>query len=536
MGRRKNEGLGGRFFISSIILLFSFCSLLTIPILAEERESIELPEVVITGEDRSLLDREKKEEILFPEREKMDLEKESAKALFPEGAVKHERRYLEEKVPPSSFEIFYGSYNSLDYEFFHKQRIQEWNYLINVGGASSGGFDWREEEISSLYSTSSTSRHSLKGEVYRYGERWGIEGVADYGIKNSYLPYQRRSEAISAGGIRLGGVMTISPKIDLGIGIGFGGGDMRETNTTSTSSDLNLEFNTLVKELPVGIGVGREDFSINSKRIEISNLFIQSKDLNLHPFSLDARVGIDHHHHGHNQELNLSLLLSFPWRDRTQIFLGCEKGMKNLSFEELYLETDYVTPNKDLRPVRMGEIKAGGSYRFTREAFFNLLLFVKDAKDYIVLEDEDRDYLYRPTNIDASIWGAQIEAKGYLTPYLIQNSFLVYTTTKGDQEGKIVPFIPNWKANLLLKYFNGHGLEVILNPEYVGQRQDGLWESTRKELPGYLLVHAHLAQSFLNKNLTLFLYGKNLLAQNYLERWGYPGWPCTFGGGFNWKF
>lgn len=518
--------------LSAVIL--TICVLLSLPsplLAREKKDGIELPEMVITGEDRSVLTREeKKEELLVPESEDIDLEKESARESLPGYIAKREKRYLEEKYLPSFFEVSYGSHNTLDYKLVHRQRVRRFNYLIKADSGSSDGFDW--EDYSSF---GNISRHSLEGEVGFHHEDWGVEGAVDYGMERIYLPYQDKTENISAGGIRLGGIMAISPRTDIGAGIKFSGGSMQEEDITSTSIGSNFEFNTLLGNLPVGIGTRTEHFLIDSQETDITSLFAQSKGLGLDSFCLDIRAGVDNHK-DHNQELNLGLDLSWPWGEMGRLSLGYEKEMKGLSFKELYLDNNYVTPNKDLLPVRMEELRFRGNYRLSKEAFFNFTLFAQEARDYIVLEDGNSDHLYSPTNIDASITGAEIEVRSYLTPHLTQRSSLKFTRAQSKEEGRVVPLIPAWKAALLLKYLSEHGLEVSLNPEYVGQRKDGLDEAASEELDGYFLLHARLAQYFFNNALTLFLYGKNLLDEEYLERIGYPGWPRSYGGGFIWRF
>lgn len=515
--------------VTTILLIYTLF-LSTQVLLADKRDGIELPEMVITGEDQSRLTREeKKEEFLIPEREKIGLEKESAKEALPGQIVKREKLYLEEEYPLSFFELSYGSYNTLDYRLVSRQRREGIDYLLSLGGGFSDGFDW--EETSSF---GRVSRHHLEGEVGLHRQGWGVGGAVDYGIRKISLPYGDVTEDISAGGVRLGGVMSISPKADIGAGVEFAGGNMREEDISSTKLTYNLEFNTLMNELPIGIGARMEHSLIEQEVVDIYRLFAQSKGISLDPFRMDIRAGVDNHK-DQRQELNLGLSLSWPWREGRRLFLEYERRMENPSFKDLYLENDYVIPNKELLPLRRGELRLGVDYRYSKEAFFDLVLFTKDLRDYAVLKEE-RDHLYTPANIDASIWGLEMGLKSRLADHLTQSSSLVYTSARSREEDGVVPFVPDWRASLLLRYLNERGFEASLNPEYVSRQKDGLLEETYKKLPSYFLLNARLAQHLFKDSLSVFLYGKNLFNEEYKERYHYPGWPATFGGGFIWRF
>jgi outer membrane receptor protein involved in Fe transport len=235
------------------------------------------------------------------------------------------------------------------------------------------------------------------------------------------------------------------------------------------------------------------------------------------------------------QELRGLFKASLPFLEKGTFFLEAKRWMENPNFASLYVQNDYMEPEEDLLPARKAEYGIGVEYHPGGSLSLEAKAFYQDSEDLIVLGDEDEDDLYSPVNLDGRILGVRSEITHYTGSRLVQRLSLLYRDPRAE-EGKTIPFIPNLEVEYLLRYFTPWGFEILLNPRYSGESMDGLKDSTAKEIPSYLLVDAKISQRLLKDRLTLFIYGENILGEDYMVRRNYPGPPALFGFGLRLRF
>lgn len=507
-------------------------TIIFIPISLYSKEEIELPELTIEGEDISIFIMEKREEVSLQEGPKMDpfLDKGVPEGLHPLHPLKEGILYPDEKFPLSFFEVSYGSWNRLRYTLSHGQDLPGLDYLIHTSGGSWDGFTWKEKTFDRI----STSQ--LKADISYHRDRWGVKGGFSFDTKTIYLPYQEKTDFISSGNIRIGGTIAPIPSLQITKDLSIENGRFLEREKEGRSILGTILFDTRLDGFPLYIGLNTRRIRLDEEERDTMSLFLGSNGILVGPISMEIRVGVDQHKDYPPSELHGLLKFSLPMKEDGMVFLETRRWIDNPDFATLYLANDYIDVEKDLLPTRRMEYAIGGNFRFDKDFSLEAKAFYEDLRDFIVLGDEDKDNLYSPTNLDATIFGLRSEFTHPITPSLIQKLSFIYRDPRAGEEGKVLPFVPKLEADLLLRYFTPWGVEILLNPTYIGRRVDGVEESTKEEIPPYLLVNARISQHLLKKTLTIFIYGENILNEKYMVRREYPGSPSIFGLGLRWRF
>jgi hypothetical protein len=506
------------------------CAILSISLSLSAKEEIEVPDVVIEGEDRSVLIREREERPgPEPPEGKIHLEKETPQEAPPLPPPREEIPYFEEEFPLSFFEASYGEGNKVGYILSHGQYLPGFHYLLHGEGQSWDGFSWEGDTFDRI------SSHRLKVDLSVPRERCEMGGGACFRNKTIYLPYQEKTELLSFGNIMLGGTFLPSSSTEVEVGLSLGRGRFIEEDVDAKSFFVRLDLNTWYGEIPLGVGGEIRGFELDGERRDTSSIFFHSKGLSLKPFRLDIVLGVEEHKDHPPQELRGLFKASLPLLEKGTFFLEAKRWMDNPGFASLYIQNDYMEPEEDLLPARKAEYGIGVEYHPGGSLSLEAKAFYQDSEDLIVLGDEDEDDLYSPVNLDGRILGVRSEITHYTGSRLVQRLSLLYRDPRAE-EGKTIPFIPNLEVEYLLRYFTPWGLEILLNPRYSGESMDGLKDSTAKEIPSYLLVDAKISQRLLKDRLTLFIYGENILGEDYMVRRNYPGPPALFGFGLRLRF
>lgn len=99
--------------------------------------------------------------------------------------------------------------------------------------------------------------------------------------------------------------------------------------------------------------------------------------------------------------------------------------------------------------------------------------------------------------------------------------------TSGDNDGKKIPLVPEWKGNMGIRLNPFDNLTMRLQYNYVGKRFFGNdYANTQKKMDDYGTVDFYLCYKL--KRVEFFLNGKNIFNEKYSD-WGfYNSWNNTF--------
>ena len=505
-----------------------------------QEEKINLPEVIITGEDKSIF---KEEEKGKPDKEKAieELNREAQKEVFPKEEkekssqsekekLKEEKKMEEEKerrFTSSSFTLSYGTFETLFYEHLFGQQTRPMNYLLKMRpGNRSSGFS-RDGKIFDEYNRSA---FDLEAKI-RSKEKIGLEGSFGFYEEKRALPYlSPEFDAKKALGINfsLGGKLFLSSMTELAFkGTFYENSFSLLLNEREKQEDegrileANLKLNTLYKKkFPISLTarVFQERFK---QEYQASSIYIEANRLKKQPVVINAKVGWDHRDKNPSiSKAGFAVEVLCPYHEKVLFFVHAKKSLNSPTSTTLYLKKDYVWINEELlSPEEILDISLGASYRLSALSLMTLTLFGKEVKDFIVWEDSgDTDpRLFKPVNIEggkARFRGATCELKHHLGKELIYQAKYTYTETENKDEEKVVPHTPEQYLLTSLTYAGKRDYEVVLSYELVGSRyskEDP--KEKKKDLPAYSLLSLRISKG-ITDSLNLFIEGRNLLDED----------------------
>jgi len=505
-----------------------------------QEENINLPEVIITGEDKSIF---KEEERSKPGKEKAieELSKEAQKEVFSKERqekssqsekekLKEEEKREEEKekrFTSSSFTLSYGTFETLFYEHLFGQQTRPMNYLLKMRpGNRSSGFSLSHDER--VFDEYNRSAFDLEAKI-RSKEKIGLEGSFGFYEEKRALPYLSSDfDAKKALGINfsLGGKLFLSSMTELAFKGTFSENsfslllnerEKQEDEGQIVGADLRL--NTLwKKKFPISLTarVFQEKFK---QEYQASSIYIEANRLKKQPVVINAKVGWDHRDKNPSiSKAGFAVEVLCPYHEKALFFVHAKKSLNNPTSTTLYLKKDYVWISEELvSPEEILDISLGASYRLGALSLITLTLFGKEVKDFIVWEDsEDTDpRLFKPVNIKggkARFRGATCELKHHLGKELIYQAKYTYTETENKDEEKVVPHTPEQYLLTSLTYAGKRDYEIVLSYELVSSRYSKE-NFKEKDLPAYSLLSLRMSKG-ITDSLNLFLEGRNLLNED----------------------
>ncbi|MDI6781514.1 MAG: TonB-dependent receptor [bacterium] len=503
---------------------------------------IEKQDVVITGKDRSKIGHEE---------QRVTIEKQSGSVNVPvAGVLKTETpevlsvpRVIENQVakpsarslavsqiPRYSFSVNYGSKEFLSYDFSHSRELQNgkkdsqrFSYCFGVQREKSDGF--YQGTLSSPFGRFSTD--GLNGEGVIYFKDYSVRTGMSYFSRVTTLPYS----GTQTNKLEKGGFADYDIKIPGGsaltMGIDCNKCTLFKADANSVSGCLKFTTPFTANTPPIALGsiistekVTREGTS--SYDSSYYSLYAESRYIKVSKVNLDIKVAVDGYKNGETtSQVDYFLAASYPWKPDTIFQMNMERRLSLPGASESYVHEDYTSINSMLKPQSSTKIRLSGNWYISQDVSLGATIFSENISDYISWGTAT-DRLYEPINIgDVKLSGIELRLQHNLTKKLVQSISLINTSHKNQSDNKVVPYIPDARLMIGLKYADSKELSVSLNGEYIGERF-AFPDDKNKKLKSYFLVNL-TANKRVNDTLSCTFDWENLIDEEYEIRDGYYG-------------
>jgi hypothetical protein len=516
---------------------------------------IEKQDIVIKGEDRSKIEHEE---------QRIPIEKQPGSVNVPAvGVLKTETpemlpvpRLAENQIikpsrsslsvsqtPVYSFSVNYGSNEFLAYDFSHSREIQKigkdsqrFSYCFGVQREKSDGF--RYGSVSSPFGCFSSDGLNVEGVIYfkDYSLRTGMS----YFSRVVTLPYS----GTQTNKLEKGGFADYDIKIPGGsvltLGIDCNKSTLFKADADSVSGYLKFTTPFTANTPPIALGsiishekVTREGTSSYDRGYY--SLYAESRYIKLSKVNLNVKVAVDGYKNGETtSQVDYLIAASYPWKPDTIFQMNLERKLSLPDARESYVHEDYTSINSVLKSQSSTKIRLSGNWRVSQDVSLGTSIFKETISDYISWGTAT-DNLYEPINIgNVELSGIELRLQHNLTKKLVQSISLISINHKNKSDNRVVPYIPNARLMIGLKYADNKELFISLNGEYIGERY-ALQDDKNNKLESYFLVHL-TANKQINDTLSCTFNWENLLGEEYEIRDGYYGNPTIAKAGLELKF
>ena len=160
----------------------------------------------------------------------------------------------------------------------------------------------------------------------------------------------------------------------------------------------------------------------------------------------------------------------------------------------LYFESDYISLNPLLRPEKTWSGQTLLKYHQGRKFEIGLSGFAKQIDDLVVLEkvapqDKQIALTWEPTNIEAEIFGGQLDCSAHITNRL-QLQFQYIHEFHRPQQAENIAYRPEDSVNLEVEYHISTDFRFELGGEFRGPR----YAETNETLESYFLLKPKLSK------------------------------------------
>ncbi|MBI4777571.1 TonB-dependent receptor [Candidatus Desantisbacteria bacterium] len=505
---------------------------------------IEKQDIVITGEDRSKIKHEE---------QRVSIEKQPGSVNVPAiGVLKTETPEMlpvpkiaeNQAIRPSrpslsvsqtpiySFSVNYGSKEFLSYDFSHSRQIkrvkdsQRFSYCFGVQRERSDGF--HHGTVSSPFGCFSSD--GLNGEGVVYFKDYSVRTGMSYFSHVVTLPYS----GTQTNKLEKSGFADYDIKIPGGavltLGIDCNKSTLFKADADSASGYLKFTTPFTANTPPIALGsiISHEKVTrVGTSSYDNSyySLYAESRYIKLSKVNLDVKVAVDGYKTMETtSQVDYLIAASYPWKPDTIFQMNLERKLFLPNAGESYVHEDYTGINSMLKPQSGTKIRLGGNWCMSQDVSLGATIFSENISDYISWGTAT-DMLYQPTNIgDVKLSGIELRLQHNLTKKLVQSISFISTNQKNKSDSnKVVPYIPNARLIIGLKYADSKNLSVSLDGEYIGERY-ALPDNKDKKLDSYFLVNL-TANKQVNDTLSCTFDWENLLDEDYEIRDGYYGNP-----------
>lgn len=519
---------------------------------------IEKQDVVIIGKDRSKIEHEEQRASIEKQPGSVNvpaigvLKTETSEILsvpnLPEGqTIKPSSKSLSiSQTPIYSFSVNYGSRELLSYDFSHSREVQKkgenaqrFSYCFGVQREKSDGF--HHGTVSSPFGRFSTD--GLNGEGVIYFKDYSVRTGMSYFSRVVTLPYS----GTQTSKLEKGGFADYDIRIPGGAALTLGmEGNKYNLFKDATANNVSgyLKFTTpfTANTPPIAIGsiisnekVTREGTSSYDRGYY--SLYAESRYIKISNVNLDVKVAVDGYktHEETTSQVDYLIAASYPWKHDTIFQMNMERKLSLPGVSESYVHEDYTSINSMLKPQSSTKIRVSGNWCISQDVCLGATIFMENISDYISWGTAT-DNLYEPINIgDVKLSGIELRLQHNLTKKLVQSISLINTTYKNQSDNnKVVPYIPDARLMIGLKYVDNKNLSVSLDGEYIGERY-AFSDDKNKKLKSYFLVNL-TANKRINDTLSCTFDWENLLSEEYEIRDGYYGNPTTVKAGLMLRF
>lgn len=320
--------------------------------------------------------------------------------------------------------------------------------------------------------------------------------------------------------------------------------DMRTAYRYGTSGSLHVEL-PYNQRLTVGGEVWREQVDSEESVISYANVvgnFYAVDEINwLESFSTQIGIAFDTHDKFGEQ---VSPMFGFSWRpvESAELYGKVERRFTVRTFDELYIDPNYVEVNDELEPEKEWAYRLGFRGTFMKWLKVKTELFRRDIKDYIFYQEvipggnlDESDGLWQPQNLRNDIFIQGVEIKFDIQKWDYVQPFIAYRFSDAedrDAAGLEVPFIPEHEVDMGLTFFIPDiGVEGELAGKFVSDQFSDRQGSSDFLLDEYWLWRAKISKTF-GRHFSVFATVDNIFDVRYETRRGYylPGTSFAIGG------
>ena len=253
-----------------------------------------------------------------------------------------------------------------------------------------------------------------------------------------------------------------------------------------------------------------------SNRDEIAGYVDFRQDL-AHWITVDAGVRVDNHSITGTEWVPQAGVVVRPI-STGEVKLMASKGFRNPTMREMYL---YPPSNEELEPERLWSYELSWRHRPCALTYGVNIFYIKGDN---MIQTVNRKNV---NTGEIENYGVELEAQ-----YRISNHWQISTNHSFLHMENPVVAAPEYKGFIGANY-NYEKWSVIAGLQYINGLYTAVGENETKE--NFCLANATVNYA-LNRNITLWVRGENLLAQKYEINLGYPMPRATFMGGVNVTF
>lgn len=528
-----------------------------------ERPDFQPPDVVITGEDLFKLD-ERREDAYRP-RER-PLPSVGAETGLPQTLrtlpeLRPTPLALEERVDGASpvfdttLALSQGNYWTNFFDGAHLGIIDPWDYAIHVKENYTRGHRSRSEywevqaDAEAGYRLSPMTRLFLETEnlvkeyelplaekgaeilAHRSKVIPGIESDIGDNLRLELRPFfsystlHTRDRALLPPGARDDDDQRQAVRFGLSGGVNYDLGEMHRLRLSGEHWRENVDSE-------------KSDIDYANT---VSRFLVEDEILWLEDFS--TRVGIGYARHD-NFDDEWTPRFGFSWRPLpfAEFYGGIERRYTVRTFDELYVDPDYVEVNDELEPEQEWSYRLGFRTAYEDWVLIKLEYFRREIENYIYYQEvipggdlSRSDGLWQPQNLRNDVLIQGLEVKIDLKRWNAVQPYVVYRFSDAEDRNSAsgqVPFYPEHELEVGLTFFlERYGIEGELVGQFVGEQYSDSAGSNDFLLDDYWLWRARLSKS-IGRHFSVFLTVDNIFDEYYETRRGYylPGTSFTIGG------
>lgn len=436
----------------------------------------------------------------------------------------------------------------VSYQMLVVREFGNYEALLDMGRSTL-----RDERTAKLVTDSSKGQGDstvdrLKGSLAYQSDKSGLKAdVRYYGRDFAFLDSngERYDNDRSLADLSAGWVQKLSGNSQSSLNIGVSSLRMDDPASTETRGGLDVETSFGVSvpwpgsnPIDAGLSIGYFDSKSEVEEFNEAVLRFYLRDRYIRMWYFVLGVGaeflLDVRRNSSGSRdwepyLNPYLLLTSHIGIRTTLQIGIERHVLRQNLMDLYLDRDYVRFNPDLNLERTWDLNASLQYRLASKFIATIEAFDKEISDLIILEETNDGILsWSPGSLpSARIFGVNAKLELSLMDNKLKPSFEYTHESHDDQK---IPYRPQDRGALTLKYLAPYGLEPSLSGEFYGTRYtkggtDG------DSLSGYFLWKPRISKTF-GKYASVFLSAGIYTGEDDYQLWrGYelPSQIVDFG-------
>ena len=447
---------------------------------------LRLPDVIIYGRDTFILLGEKSTaEILTAQIEVKDSPDKFKRSSIGIATAKKPYGYIA-RYFKNSAKLRYGSYNSFDFDLMHGQRVENFDYLVNLSVNTEG--EW--------YTNANSEKLDLLGKAgYCFVKDFSVVGGGGY--RKSNFGYYGFSDDLRGRYTRYTFSLSTLPY--------FANFSFSEDRLDSSNFAIAKEKRFLAK--------GMYRFRNLTSKVRYINNTLDETEANLLNTALTMRfspllsLGFRLDSYNRNYRLNPYLKIDYNL-DKFGIFLTYNPKLVFYGLSEIFAQNNYVTDLFCGVEDRSFAVTAGLDFRLGNRYGCSLQFEREEIKDKPFFEGDSLFKLNKANvshnKLTLNVGGRLEEepSEGYRGKVNFVLGYEDYTPR--------LPYTPDFSLSGRLKYIWKYGIDTETKLSYFSQR----YTSNDKRLSPYLLVDMEIGKS-LTEFLRVFCGVNNLLDQKY---------------------